>query len=454
MKKQATLLLFSLLVAGVMGQVQAQVEWLTATPSDNFFCVSHPEQGVVFLGGEHAVYKSNDNGDTWETAYTFDPSTPHRFFGMWFLDGQTGFASGAKYHKNPGALCSDMPSSPCLFKTEDGGLSWQCVDSSHSFVKIQAVSQDTLFALESQQWEDQGRLYKSVDGGHSWECILLEDNLLHDFSVVNGHIVYALHGSQYFNEQEVNAPANPTVYKSVDGGISWTMTKPLDTLGSKGPLIIDQIYFYEDGEGALYGHNNVFTINDFETYEFVGSGFSSFPDCWNFQSSTLKNGFQVATSWDDVHMDGYSRVLISRDFGRHRNYMTFLNSEIPLSYLNNVCSLDGSEADTTFFIVTRDSYYGKLFRAKGTDFPNVGVQEKPIISIKVSPNPSSSLFAIASEIPINKIEVYDCLGQLIVHQSGNNQSDAILYASAWRSGTYILHVYTEKGVFSTKIVKR
>ena len=454
---QSTLILALALAAG--RTAMAQLELLPSTPTDTYFHVSHPESGVVYLTGGHAVYKSYDNGESWETCYTYDTAFPTRFFGAWFLDSLAGYATCTKSGKNPGAHYfydnsgNRVPSLPWLFKTVDGGITWQRIDTAHWFVNIQFVSQDTLFALESADTVDEGKLYKSVDGGHSWMQLSVGDEKLDDYSVVNGNVIYALHGCEYFHEWGFNNPAQPVVYKSVDGGMSWSKTNLLDTIGNKGPLVMDQIYFYEDGKGAIYGHDNVFTDNDFETYEVVGSGFSSFPDCWNFQNSTLKNGFQIATSWDHFHVDGYSRVLISRDFGRHRKHMTFLNSDNPLGYLNNVCNLDGCEYDSTFFITILSSYGGKLFRAKGADFPNVSVPARPEISCSVLPNPFSSQFTLACEIPFNRVEVYASSGRLVQTAVCDEQRTVGIQADSWPAGVYLLKIYTEKGVIVEKIVK-
>ena len=454
MKKMLLVLPVLAMFMAVSLTATAQAEWLSNTPDDTYFCVSHPVPDIVYLTGGQAVYKSYDNGDSWETVYTYDTAFPTRFFGIWFLDALTGYASCTIKGKNPtGFYYNIVSSSPWLFKTVDGGMTWQCIDTAHSFIDIQFVSPDTMFAMESAFTVDEGKLYKSVDGGQSWTRLLGEDGSLHDFSVVSGNIIYALHGSQYMSGSDVSWPANPKVYKSSDGGQSWTTIMPLESNGSKSPKVMDQIYFYEDGKGAIYGHENVFTDNDFFTYEMVGSGFSSFPDCWNFQNSTLKNGFQIASSWDDVHMDGYSRVLISRDFGRHRKNIVCSNST-PSSYLVNVCHLDGCETDTTFFIVTLGPYQiGKLFRAKGSEFPNVGIMDHSEIFFSVSPNPFTSQIKISCEIPFSRIEIYDYLGRIVHMQACGPQYDAMVNTGSWDKGLYIINIHSIEGNLITKIVK-
>lgn len=442
----------------------AQIEQLYNIPDDLLFCVSHPEPGIVYLTGEHAVYKSNDNGDSWGPVFTFDTAYP-RFFGIWFRDALTGYATGTINSKNFAATVFyanngydyqydfydnhgyEKPSLPWLFKTVDGGVTWQLIDTTHSFINLQFIGPDTLFALDCSETADKGRLCKSVDGGLSWERLLWEDSLLCDFSVVNGDILYALRGTRYANTADFSSPANPKVYKSSDGGQSWETIRPLDTMDDKIWKIMDQIYFYGDGEGAILGHESVFTDDDFATYDMVWSGFPTVPDGNVLQNSTLRSGFQISSSLDDFHVGGYSVINISRDFGRHRKCVT----PDLLVYISN---MSGCDADTTFFVVSMGFYgNGNLYRAKGSDFPNVGVPEHPSIPLRVSSDPSSSQYTIHSEIPISHVDVYDIAGRYVEGFLCNGQCDATIQASHWPSGIYLLVVHTEKGVVTTKIVK-
>ena len=108
-------ILTMLLLAG--GGTWAQVELLPNTPNDTYFCAAHPVPGIVYLAGDQAVYKSYDNGDSWGTVFAFDSSFSSRFFGMWFRDEQTGFATCAKNGKSAAALMtSDLLDATLLIK--------------------------------------------------------------------------------------------------------------------------------------------------------------------------------------------------------------------------------------------------------------------------------------------------------------------------------------------------
>lgn len=433
MKKTLTFVVIILFAS--IGSLRAQMELLPNTPYDTYYCASHPIPGIVYLAGGQAVYKSEDYGDSWTTAYTFDTTFNARFFGMWFWDEYTGFATCAKIGKKASAWMSDAPSLPQLFKTEDGGMSWQCIDTSHSFIKIQFVSQDTLYALS--QDDNGSALYKSVDEGNSWVQILDEGDIC-DYSAVNSQVVYALHGTTYFSDVDLSTQPNPTVFKSSDGGSSWTIIHLTDS--SKGPRVMDQIFLYEEGKGALLGHDVILTSNDFSTFETASAGFPSAPDGWNLQNSTLKSGFQISTSLDLFDMAGSSLIRISRDYGLHSRL---------ISTSQFVCEPVGCEMDTSFFIVTTQY----VFRAKGSDFPNVGVPEHPAVECWVSPNPAMESFTVNCGVPISRVEVYDTQGRTVWSQKAEKQSEMLVHASHWKNGTYLLMIYTVNGLFTEKIVK-
>ena len=436
MKKRATLLFLSLLLAGATGAVRAQAEWLHNTPNDQFFCAAHPEPGIVYLAGNQAVYKSFDNGDSWEAVYTFDTSFSSRFFDMWFIDGQRGYATCTKNGKNAAAWEAwEVPSTASFFKTVDGGETWQCIDTVRHFTDVQFVSMDTLFARDSYE----GALYKSVNGGATWGIVLAGCELS-DFSVVNGNVIYALHETSYLtNEWNGSTSPNPIVYKSSDGGDTWATIRPADS--SRGPRLMDQIFFYEDGKGVILGHDVVYTENDFSTYETASAGFPSAPDGWNLQNCTMKSGFQIATSWDDMDMSGFSIIRISRDYGFHSTTIG------TASYL---CETVGCETDTSFFVVTLNN----VLRVKGSDFPNVGVPEHPSVHCQIAPNPVTENFMVSCEVPFSRIEVYDMQGKVVYTQSFEIQNELLVPTINWKSGTYLLRIKTGKGVFNKKIIKR
>ena len=68
-------------------------------------------------------------------------------------------------------------------------------------------------------------------------------------------------------------------------------------------------------------------------------------------------------------------------------------------------------------------------------------------SIIISPNPTSGIVEIKSKIPIEKVNVFDFSGRLVL-ESFNQKIDL----SNYNSGVYFLKIETSKGVSIKKII--
>src|SRR5690606_9764028 len=70
------------------------------------------------------------------------------------------------------------------------------------------------------------------------------------------------------------------------------------------------------------------------------------------------------------------------------------------------------------------------------------IEQVPVLSYTVSPNPSIGKFNIVSDQPLKRIEVRNILGQIVLCQSVNNTKTSI-DISAKADGLYIITVYGE-----------
>ena len=459
MKKSIfTIALFALLLM-CGGVVRGQmVQQLTNIPEEYIYCCSHPEADIVFLGGLQGVYKSTDNGETWEMMYEFD-STVHipqsledtvytlPFFYLNFRDASTGFASRTRNDKcdysfdlQANALHPARNDAPGLFVTADGGVTWDMVDTIHFFVNIQFAGPDTVYAYEKQE----KTLYKSVNGGMIWARVFNEDIDISDYSLVDGNIVYAIKGAGYIDGE---TPVLPTVYKSSDGGESWVLILNNEMNPSKAPVHLDIIHFYEDGKGVLMGHRQIFTEDDFTTYNWQESGFTGvFYASRNVQSCYLGSGSVLSTCASMNGVQDVIKMRVSRDFGRHSSCQSLCDS-----YLG-VAAITGCEEDTVFFVAVDD----RLYRIDGSGFPSVGVEEyENGSSVTIAPNPVTENCQIRSESPIKEVWVYDMLGRMLgYYEYAGTAGEVMIPASSWGCGTYFLKINTEKGLITKKIIKK
>ena len=450
-----------LLCGGVAGG--QMVQQLTNTPEEYIYCCSHPEADIVFLGGLQGVYKSTDNGETWEMVHEFD-STVHiplsledtlvslPFFYMNFRDAYTGYASKVVNPKGDNSFVyhtvAQHPArngSPGLYRTTDGGVTWDMVDPIHFFVNIQYAGPDTIYAYEKQE----KTLYKSVNGGMNWDRAFNEDMDISDYSLVDGNIVYVMKGAGYLDGE---SPVLPTVYKSSEGGETWTLILNDEMNTSKAPVHLDIIHFYEEGKGVLMGQRQIFTDDDFSTYEWQGSGFTGITyACRNVQSCYLNSGHVVSTSASADGVQDDIKLRISRDFGHHTSCQSLSGSYI------GVAAITGCEEDTMFFVAVDD----RLYRIDGSYFPPVGIEEyENAIGITVAPNPTEDILHItATDGEIARVEMMDIFGRITMVGTQSLASPPspkyTVDLSSLPSGVYILRVTLRDGSVRTeKVVKR
>lgn len=450
-----TALLALLLMCGGVARGQ---ELLSNTPLDGgVSCVSHPSPGFVYVGGYEGVYMSADNGDTWDMIFEYDTNQV-RFQYLWFVDDSIGFASTGSNLKNCMKYDTD-PAERTLYKTTNGGRSWIVVDSTHNFWNIKFVNKDTIFAISLTQpitvWTT-GTLFKSVDGGASWVCIYDDGYEIWDYSVVPPSTLYAMKSYKYFLPDSLpsNSPlvGTPVVLKSTNLGETWSVIFSSDNFSDKLPITIDMIHFFEEGDGVLMGHYQIFTENDFETFETMNSGYHV--SDWYYgtdlrlQAQYLGSGYSVVTSWDEFDMGLSGSIRLSKDKGHHFKIFPDFRA---------VCAVSGCDQDTTFFVVCPSLMSGipsNIYRIKSWDFLPWGIDQRSV-NISIVPNPVSDNCLIRSDSPILDICVYDMLGRKIIHYPYKDTiEDVLIPTSLWKSGTCFLRINTKKGVITKKVIKK
>ena len=175
-----------------------------------------PVNPSVIYASEHSgIYKTQDAGLTWN----FYP-----------------FGSSASAYRGEIAICQGNPDliyisgshgyslhsyGIAVLKSTDGGLSWstQPAPSSNDYGLDTSLAIDpwnpNILYLGGQEYDGSswlGHIYKSTDGGGNWTDIT---------GIVQGHYVYAL-TLDPLNPSRVYAGTDSGVYRSADGGLSWS----------------------------------------------------------------------------------------------------------------------------------------------------------------------------------------------------------------------------------------
>lgn len=419
------------LICAMGFQLHAQTEQLSNVPQDTYRGISHPRPGVVYLCGNEGIYKSTDNGDSWATIYTYDSTESSRFYGIWFWNEMKGFATCAPRRNS--YWSSNTTPKPGIYRTTDGGASWECMDSFRAFSNIQFANADTIFALS------EGDVYKSSDGGNSWVSVFTGNGIV-DYAVVNDHIIYALPKYSY----EYAYVIYPTVYKSSDCGLSWTKILPKSNNGDKPPhvpWIIDQCFFYADGKGYTYGDHILYTENDFASIETNGTCVGSESYLSNVSLSIcLRSGFQMAVSRGGTE---YShRISTSCNYGRNCHILDDY-------YGYYVCDLTACEEDSVFFIITNTDIY----RYAGANFFGADISNRESSKLQIYPQPASNRFRIKYESAFDRVEIYDIQGRMIYNEDFAGQTETTISSDSWGKGVYLLRVFLKGNMISSKIIK-
>ncbi len=190
----------------------------------------HPEDRNTWYvaAGSGGVWKTTNFGTTWEDifadqpsysigAVTLDPTNPEI---VWVGTGEN--SSGRHVGFGDG-----------VYKSLDGGKSWENMglESSEHIGKIVVHPEDgnvVWVAAEGPLWSSGGErgLYKTTDGGATWERVLFVDD---DTGVTDIEVdprdPDVLYAATYERRRKVWAllmGPGSGIYKSVDGGESWT----------------------------------------------------------------------------------------------------------------------------------------------------------------------------------------------------------------------------------------
>lgn len=135
---------------------------------------------------------------------------------------------------------------------------------------------------------------------------------------------------------------------------------------------------------------------------------------------------------------------------------TWITIDIPMSSLNCINTPPGnacpSVSDFTQFVITSNLgtvYYDNLYLHKNTV---LSTNDFETLKARIYPNPAKDLLNIESEISIEKVSVYNILGQEVISKSPNAEL-VTLDVSSLQVGVYIVKTSINGNVSSTRFIK-
>ncbi len=135
---------------------------------------------------------------------------------------------------------------------------------------------------------------------------------------------------------------------------------------------------------------------------------------------------------------------------------TWITIDIPMTSLNCINTPPGnacpSVSDFTQFVITSNLgtvYYDNLYLHKNTV---LSTNDFETLNARIYPNPATNLLNIESEISIEKVAVYNILGQEVISKSPNAEL-VTLDVSSLQVGVYIVKTSINGNVSSTRFIK-
>jgi len=270
-------------------------------PRDLFFINSE----IGFVVGYHGdIYKTINSGVAWQKQ---NSGTPMHLFSVYFLNQNTGFASG----------------NSVFLKTTNGGETWTKkifeeyvnIESLHFFTESKGLA--LIYTPDIPNSRDY-YIAKTENGGESWEFIDLPIMPMHDKFYCIDNVVFI-------------AGENQKIYKSTDYGENWeTINTPIPAYN-----FVRNLYFYNKNIGFIDGISNIYKTTDGGiNWEVVNFPFSSF-EVLHFNSETEFFNIEAVLVYDGGDFPTFKG---SRSYQTSNGGETWTKSELNDSiYLGLTC---------------------------------------------------------------------------------------------------------------------
>lgn len=218
--------------ASMKNNTAFNLEWISLGPTVNSaradvvqVDATHP--GTMYVGfGSGGVWKTVNNGLTWRSVFDEQPAAGIGDFELAPSNPSVIYLGTGEHLKKPRNFT--LPGTG-MYKSEDGGQSWKHIGLEDSWsiaeIAIHPTNPDiVLVCVVGHLWSTNKNrgLYRTTDGGKTWQQVLFIDERTGANDVV---IAPTRPDVMYASMWEVNpgvAGKNSGVYKSVDGGKTWT----------------------------------------------------------------------------------------------------------------------------------------------------------------------------------------------------------------------------------------
>lgn len=213
--------------------------------------ISSDAVNTRFIGAASGgVFRSTDNGESWQPIFDEQPMLSIGDIALAPSNQEIVFVGTGEVNAGGGSLAYDGDG---VYRSNDNGTTWTNIGlqevGSIGKILVHPTDPETLWvgAMGPLFRNDTNRgVYKTTDGGISWEQVLFiaENTGIVDMVIdpSDSEVLYAAAWQRERTpENRIYGGANSGIYKSVDGGVTWTeLTTDLPSAANqKGRISID-----------------------------------------------------------------------------------------------------------------------------------------------------------------------------------------------------------------------
>ena len=197
---------------------------------------------------------------------------------------------------------------------------------------------------------------------------------------------------------------------------------------------------------------------DFQIARFDATAFTHFHmDIWTPTATADKSFNMKFSNWDnrptgpEANAIEFSATNASNPALPATNPGTWISYDIPLANFA-VAVGNASRNDLVQFVISSNLgtvYYDNLYLYKGTPLGTASFEKS---NIKMYPNPVKNILTIEANASINKISVYNILGQEVLTANPKSNS-ASLQTSELQKGVYMVRTDIDGNISTSKFLK-